>query len=71
MLFFKSIKAGQTYLLGSRRSQFHDTNSIVGSATFLIKLNVTGQSINTDLKRVSRDKEQTIECSYCNGCIEV
>lgn len=40
---------GLLYLLGSRRSQFHDANSVVGSAAFLVELNVTSQSIYTDL----------------------
>lgn len=39
----------QAHLLGSRGGQFHDTNSVVGSAAFLIKLNVTSQSIYADL----------------------
>lgn len=36
-------------LLWSRWSQFHDANSVVGSAPLFIELNVTGQSIDTNL----------------------
>lgn len=38
-----------SYLLGSRGGQFHDANSVVGSAAFLVELNVTSQSIYADL----------------------
>lgn len=39
----------QAYLLWSRGRQFHDAYGVVGPAAFLIELNVTCQSINTDL----------------------
>lgn len=37
------------HLLGSRGRQLHDADSVVGSAAFLIELNVTSQAIDADL----------------------